>query len=510
MRQWRFSDFLNFTVFRKCFPVPYVLDQAPMTSEQSRTGSLARVFGASSLYLAVTATETAANLVAVTLLTRYLTPADYSILLIIANVAGILNMAGFSLVQALPSIFAAASAPERRRAIATTILAGICALALLIYVLAAAGAMAAFPSVPRLLAVTAAAGCYLLGTAMCFAALARLVEMPRLVAAVQMSSAVFNLSLLALLLVGLGMGLNSVYVAMSIAGGCSIAAYGLGLRTWLKGRFERAVLAEAIGTGVRVWPSQIATILTTGMAGLILARFGHFEEAGLFAVASSAAVVLVNVSNSFVNAWSPFVLLRHGSEDLRPRQRVAFGYYSAGLLVVSAGLSLFAEEAFAVLVGRDFHAAFRFVPPLVLAYSLFNFANAFSQGIQAKQRMTLYAWTGASVSVVFVVVCLLLVGRHGAYGLIAAMGAAFLTMLVLMQSASERLLPVGYPWARHALMWATAAIAVALAFDLGIGWSTFAVKLTVMTGIALLPLMFGVIRVGEIRGLLATRAHPPA
>ncbi|KAB2847081.1 MAG: lipopolysaccharide biosynthesis protein [Hyphomicrobiaceae bacterium] len=473
-----------------------------MTSEQSRHGSLRHVFGASGLYLTVTATETAVNLVAVPLLTRFLTPADYSVLLIIANVAGILNLLfGFSLAQAMPSIFAAAAEPEKRRSIATTILLSIATLSLLVYGLATAIAVSAYPSSSRLL-ILAAMGCYLAGTGMCFASLARLVELPRLVAAVQVSTSTVHLVLLLAFLVGLGLGFPSVYIAMTGAGACAIAAYGLGLRGWLQGRFDLAVLAEAARTGLRLWPSQIATLLTTGSAGLVLARFGHFNEAGLFAVAASASIVLVNVSNSFVNAWSPFVLLRHKSEDLQSRQRLAFGYYSSVLLMASSGLSIFAEEVFALLVGEEFRPAFNYVPPLVLAYTLFNFANAFSQGIQAKQRMTLYAWFGAAVSVVFMVACLLLVGRYGVYGLIAAMAAAFLTMLVAMQAASERLLPVGYPWARHAVMWGIAAVAVGATYDLGIAWRMFGLKLIVLTLIALLPFAFGVLRLSEIRGLL--------
>lgn len=472
-----------------------------MTSAPSRPGSLARVFGASGLYLAVTVSETAANLVAVTLLTRYLTPSDYSVLLIIANVAGLVNMLGFSLALALPSIFAAADGLEKRRAVAVTVLAGIAGLSCLVYALAAGIAIASFPGSSRLL-MLAAAGCYLLGMLMCFASLSRLVELPRLVAAVQITTTLLNLALLLGLLVGMSLGLPAVYIAMASASAAGVVAYIAGLRSWLSARFDPVVMRETAATGMRLWPSQIATLLTTGSAGLILARFGHFEEAGLFAVASSAAIVLVNVSNSFVNAWSPFVLLRHGSEDLRARQRQAFAYYSCLLLMASAGLSLFAAEVFAILVGQDFRAAFKYVPPLALAYSLFNFANAFSQGIQAKQRMTHYAWIGAAVAVLFMVLCLLLVERFGAYGLTAAMGAAFLTQLVLLQSASERLLPVGYPWARHALMWGTAAVAVAALYDLGIGWQTFALKVAVMAAIGVLPFAFAVIRFRDLSALL--------
>ena len=84
------------------------------------------VFKWSTAYLAVTATEVVASFASVPIMTRLLSPADYALMLLIANAAALVNlMLGFTLAQALPPLLAGTASLERRRAVATTILAAI-------------------------------------------------------------------------------------------------------------------------------------------------------------------------------------------------------------------------------------------------------------------------------------------------------------------------------------------------------------------------------------------------
>ena len=79
------------------------------------------VFTSSTAYLAVTAAEVAATFVSLPIMTRMLSPAEYGLMLLIANTAGLVNlMFGFSLAQALPTLFAGTMSLERRRAVSTT------------------------------------------------------------------------------------------------------------------------------------------------------------------------------------------------------------------------------------------------------------------------------------------------------------------------------------------------------------------------------------------------------
>jgi O-antigen/teichoic acid export membrane protein len=462
------------------------------------------VFTSWTAYLAVTMAEVAATIVSLPIMTRMLSPAEYGLMLLIANTAALINLTfGFSLAQALPTLFAGTTSLERRRAISTTILVAITAVSAALY-----GTMAICADTIslRLLQTSAhaeviafgALASFLIALSLCLASVVRLQEWHKLYMMTQLPAVLIQLGFLIVLLVAAKMGLSALYIAMSAAGLFTTLVYVVAIRHSLTGCLDRHILAEATRIGARMLPWQFATLLTTNTAGFFLVRAGHIEQAGQFAVAASTVAVLVGLSNSFSNVWTPFVLLRHTEPDIAVTQRRVFEIYSAALLVAASGLGLFAQELFAILVGPAFRNGFHYVPPLAFAYCLFCFGNNFAQGLQAKQRTGHYAWIGAATAAVFLAVCLPLVGRFGPYSIIAAMAASFLTMLLLLQIVSERLMPVAYPWGRHALMWLAAACIVGLAYPLGWSWQGLAIKLTACLAIGGLPFLFGALPISVV------------
>ena len=138
---------------------------------------------------------------------------------------------------------------------------------------------------------------------------------------------------------------------------------------------------------------------------------------------------------------------------------------------------MFAHELFVVLAGPAFRQGYRLVPALAFVCCLFCFANAFAQGLQAKQRTVHYAWIGNRD--------VRGISRHrpfpewnlGGLGDLVAMGGGFFTMLLLLQLTSHRLMPVDYPWARHGLMWLITEAIIAFTYSLDISWPAAAAKL---------------------------------
>jgi O-antigen/teichoic acid export membrane protein len=469
------------------------------------------VIQASTVYFAVTFLEMASALISVPIMTRLLSPAEYGMILLIANTSAIASLLfGYSLAQALPSLFTASPDEGHRRATATTILWAIffvsgivhCCIVLTATQLSQLKILAFQTSPPIALAGFAS---FAMTTSLSLANLVRLRERSSLVAWVQIPATLLQLGLLLYLLVSAQWGLSSLYLAMSVVGAITTVVYIYALRRDLTGHFDWHILQDAARIAVRMLPWQLATLLATNTGGFLLARSGHLEEAGMFAIAAGLVAVMVGLSNSFVGAWTPFVLNRHTDPGLVATQRNVFRLFSSGLMLAASGLALFAQEIFSILVGPAFRQAYHFVPPLVFAYSLFCFAQAFSQGLQAKQEMRAYAGVGTAVATVFLAVSFTLVSRFGAYGLIAAMGAAFLTMLVLLQRVSERLLPVGYPWWRHGLMWLAAIGIVSMTYGTGISWQGFASKAAAVMAIAILAFILGGFGASDLRNLWSMR-----
>lgn len=463
------------------------------------------IFGSSAAYLAVTIADNAARLLLLPWMTRILSPADYGVMLLIGNGASLINLLfGFSIASALPSLFTNTASDESRRAISTTITLFVGAILLSLYLSVALFSREVsifFLHTPTYDGVIAlgALSALLNAWSLCLVAIVRLTEKHKLYPMIQIPALILQVGLIGWFIASATLNIKSQYVATAIAGSITTIAYLAILRHWLTGRIEIHRLAAAGRIGLQMLPWQIATILTTSSAAFFLTRAGHVDDSGLFLVASGAAGLLVVVSSSFENVWTPFVLLRKDQPDIAQTQIRIFSLYSSTLLMAAALLCLFAHELFAVLAGPAFRSGYLFIPGLAIAYCLFCFVNGFAQGLQARQRTIHYAWIGIVASAVFLVIALSLTRSFGAWGIIAAMIGSFLVMLVLLQLTSARFMPVAYPWARHGLMWAAAACIVACVFPLGIGWTGAAAKLLALMCIAALPFLFGAVRVSDLR-----------
>jgi O-antigen/teichoic acid export membrane protein len=292
------------------------------------------VFTSSTGYLAVTVAEVAATFVSLPIMTKMLSPAEYGLMLLIANTAGLVNlMFGFSLAQALPTLFAGTVSLERRRAVSTTILAAIAAVSAALYGTMAicAGAISF-----RLLQTTAhaevialgALASFLIAFSLCLASVVRLQERHKLYMMVQLPAVLIQLGVLIVLLVATGLGLSALYIAMSAAGFFTALAYAVAIRHWLTGSFDRHILTEAARIGARMLPWQLATLLTTSTAGFFLARAGHSSGRPLpwrpVRLPSSSASPTASAMSG-----TPFKLLLRRRGGYRATQRRVFEVYSA-------------------------------------------------------------------------------------------------------------------------------------------------------------------------------------
>ena len=360
------------------------------------------VLGASAIYLAVMAVERLCVIAMFPLMTRVLSPADYGVILLISNGTAWLTMiVGFSLAHAIPGLIGNAQSQAERYAIFTTLLSAIVLLLALAYGLVALNAQGlsryflGTADYAGTLALGALAS-FLAGSIAVGAAILRLTEQHVLYARVQIPALLLQTGLIAWLLLATSLGVNSPFAAMATVGLVLAAIYVRILRPNLRGPIDTAWLQRAGRIAMQMLPWQLATVLTTSSAGFFLTRQGYLEDAGLFMVASAMAAMVATLSAGFENAWTPFVLLRKGTTGLPDLQARMFGIYSSIMLVGAAAASLFAHEIFVMLAGPAFRQGYKLVPPLVLAYCLFGFANAFSQGLQARQSTKHYAWIGGS------------------------------------------------------------------------------------------------------------------
>jgi O-antigen/teichoic acid export membrane protein len=467
--------------------------------------SVRLVLGASATFVVVSTAERFAGLLTVPIATRVLSPLDYGAVLFMTNFGAVANfLVGVSLATALPSLLAGAAGASESRSISTTIVAlqlGLFALIYLALALAApwVASRVILDSEWTTAILTAVLAMFLFSMSQCLIGLLRVFEMRHVYWTVQLPAIVLQTLLVVLLLLGTQLGFAAIYLAMMAAAAFALPIYWYRLRHHLAGRLSGRVAKQAVRIGLPLIPWQGAVFLTTSSAAFYLARYSSLEEAGLFAVANSVASIFCLLAFNFNAVWTPYVLLRKSQPDLDRILVRVFSLSSALLLLSASVLALFAHEIFVLLIGPRFREAYRLVPLLTFAYCIFAFAYCFSQGILIRGTSVHYAWIGLAVIVPFLMLSPSLTVAFGAEGLVVAMAASFLLLLVLVQLAARTVYPVSYPWFRHAALWTASAAGVIPVASLDPSILAFVTKVGMLGGVIMLVLLVGAVKIDDVR-----------
>ncbi len=433
-------------------------------------------------YLLVAALERALSLVIMPITTRLFSHADFAQLIAINNVSTLLNLVvGLFLVRGLPAVMAAQPDDRARRDAATTIFLGTGALGagVLAVMWPLAPAIGAWLNQPEGFAGLfrlALAAMFVVLMGQCLQATARSLERHALAIGVQSVALVVQAGCVLALLLVTQFGLISIFWAGLGAGVTALVGYLLRLGGLITGKPQISHLARAGKVSTHLLALKFGALVILNCAGLILNWAGRPDEAAAFSIAAGAAGIGTLACFAFDSAWTPHLLRRAADPAFAATARRMFEHFSAAFLLGGASGALFAHEVFAVLVGPRFVRSYKLVPPLIGAYALFAFANNFAQGILLDARPQRFAWIGLATAAAFLAMALPAVLTYGAYGLIAAMALAFALMTALAQMASHATLPISYPWAKHAAIWAIASLLVGWAAYLPLGWGTVAVK----------------------------------
>ena len=464
------------------------------------------VLGASASYAAVLVADRLAGLLTLPVTTRTFSAADYGAILFLSNVSALASLViGVNFAGALPTLVARS---EAEKTIVTTILAFQTGAYAAVYIALAMWAPFVASRIFLDSALTnavmmGAIGMFLYSISQALVGVARAFEMHHLYRRVQLPAIAIQTALVIGLLLSTSLGIAAIYLAMTVAAVLTIPSYLYRLRRRLFGPVSFYVAKQAVHLGLPLIPWHGVAIVTTSSAAFILARYASLEEAGLFAVANSVAAIFFFLTFSFEAAWTPYVLMRTDEPNVEQVLLRVFSLYSAVLLLAASGLALFAHEVFLILIGPQFHEAYRLVPFLTFAYCIFSFGYCFSQGILVCRANIHYSWIGFLVIGTFMLLCPILTVAYGAAGLVGAMAAAFLLMLVLLQVVAQSVYPIPYPWFRHTALWLVSAAMVMSAAFLEVSVGSFAIKIGVFAAIAALVFVTRAITTEDLKAASA-------
>ena len=412
-----------------------------------RVGKHALIYG-----LGIVLTK-AVSFVMLPIYTRFLTPADYGVMELIAMTLDVIsNVAGAYLAIGIFRFYYKAETDEERASVVST----ACLMLAMTFATAGAGTFLAadrlstlvFDSAEHAPLIRLAAGSLALdGLAITPLAFVRLREWSTLFVFVQLVKLTLQVGFNLLFLVYLDMGVRGVFISNLIANG----VIGLGLFGFVLSRvgfrLSGSVLSDLVRYGVPLVATQFATFIATFGDRYFLQDAGDSTVVGLYSLAYQFGFLLAAVGYMpFEMIWEPvrFDVARRDDRDAVYSR--AFIYLNLMLITMAVGLALFIKDILYLMTTPAFYPAASFVPLILVAYVFQGWTGFQDVGIHIKERtvlITIANWVAAGVAVVGYAI---FIPKYLGMGAAGVTVVAFFVRYFGIYVFSQRLWRVEYDW----------------------------------------------------------------
>jgi O-antigen/teichoic acid export membrane protein len=386
--------------------------------------------------------------------TRYLTPADYGVLALVAMLDQLLFIVmNMGQSTALFRTYFARENPADRQAVLTT------SLWLILMTALPVGILALVLSEPLALLLTGNAG-YVTWVALGIGAVTfkTLLRLP--FAVLRANEASRRYAWFSLARTGTGMVLAIVFVVGLHLGGRGVLLSqlvgelilcALLLPLTLKGlklTFSRRDAGDLLGYGVYLLPSGLLNFVLHLGDRYFLQRFGSLAAVGIYALGYRFAELMNFIMSAFQLAWPQFLFANRTSPDAPALYARVFTYVLAIMGFVWLGLALFAQDIVHIMAAPAFRDAHRVVPWIAGAFLFDALAVVGNVGMPMHRKVKYRPLILMVVVALNVGLNFALVPSWGASGAALAVFASAAVKFFLEMLVGYRLYPVPYEYAR--------------------------------------------------------------
>jgi O-antigen/teichoic acid export membrane protein len=254
------------------------------------------------------------------------------------------------------------------------------------------------------------------------------------------------------LIVGLGFGVYGVIWAQFAGSALALlyAATALTKTSPLVLRCSRDELATLVTFSAPLVLSGIAIYLATYADRWMVSISTGMEGVGLYSVPSRLASVIALLTTSIQLALAPWIFNHYREQQAAASIRGVFQLYLLGAFSLIALIGSFAGEIIALISGPRFHEASVLVAPVLVA-SLVASLYVFAPGLAIEKRTGLLARANLAGAAVNIAANALLIPAVGLIGAAFGTLAGAIVMTTLKFTWSQRYYPIPYRWGRYAL-----------------------------------------------------------
>jgi O-antigen/teichoic acid export membrane protein len=307
-------------------------------------------------------------------------------------------------------------------------------------------------------------------------------EKSALYVALSFARLILQVGLSLYLVVKKGMGIDGVLLAnlSSVAlGWCVVAGYAL----WNCGRHIAARLIKPmLRYSLPMAASALVGTVAINADRFLIKEMLSLEAVGIYALAMKFALLLsFLVSEPFARAYSPFRFSIMEQPDSAEIQALVLRHLVTVTSLVALGVALFMPEVLHFLAGKPYQSAHLYTPFLLASVVVSMASYCFETGILVKKKTQYLLYVSLAVLAAKIALNIALIAKFGLYGAAIAYFLAALLQAFLVNFASQKLMPLQYP---YAAMWRVGLLAaVAYAISLPLDYRDWTISIPAKLGI---------------------------
>ena len=251
-----------------------------------------------------------------------------------------------------------------------------------------------------------------------------------------------------ILVMGAGLGLLGVVIADVIVTAAILAVMVPLFASLLRPTFSKAILRQSLAFGLPRVPHGFALQMMAVADRFVMTRYLSIQDIGVYSIGVTFGLIEKIVLGAFEYAWAPFYYATAREPDA-PRVFSLVATYGVAVLgLMTAGLSAIAADLLNVVTDGQYVAAAGVVTWTAVGVFFYGVYLLTSIGLNITGRTGYYPITTAIGAGVNITLNVVLIPRFGIIGAAWANAAAYALQASLAYGFSQHFYPVAYEYTR--------------------------------------------------------------
>lgn len=209
--------------------------------------------------------------------------------------------------------------------------------------------------------------------------------------------------------------------------------------------FSYTKLIKLVKFGLPIIPSQMGAFIVHLSDRYFIRAFCSIEDAGLYSLGYRFGAIPSNfISVPFNQIWQPRRLEIYKENNSEALFGKIFTYFFLVMSFAGLFVSVVSREVLMVMADDNFWSAYKIVPLIIIATTIFTFQYHLNMGIIIEKKTKYFAWIDMSNALFITILNLIFIPKYGIYGAAYATLCAFIYKISLIYFFSRKFFKIKF------------------------------------------------------------------